>query len=71
MRINNDHSLLDTRKYEINFQDKTYETMFATSISDNLLAQVDNERNPQMVLDKLKTTERGIMSYQSTMKHVL
>lgn len=71
MRINNDHSLLDTRKYEIHFQDKTYETMFATSISDNLLAQVDNERNPQMVLDKLKTTERGIMSYQSTMKHAL
>ena len=71
MRINNDHSLLDTRKYEIKFQDKTYETMFATSISDNLLAQVDNERNPQMVLDKLKTTERGIMSYQSTMKHAL
>ena len=45
--------LVDTRAYEIEFIDGATETLTANIIADNLLAQVDEEGQRQILLDKI------------------
>ena len=45
--------LVDTRAYEIEFIDGTTETLIANIITENLLAQVDEEGHRQLLLDDI------------------
>ena len=49
----NNNPLLDIRAYEVEFSDSTTEVLTANIIDENLLAQVDEEGNRQMFLDKI------------------
>ena len=49
----NNNLLLDNISYEVEFDDGTTEFLTANIISENLLAQVDEEGNSQMRLDEI------------------
>ena len=49
----NNNPLLDTREYEVQFADITTEFITANIISDNLLAQVYEERNHHILLHNI------------------
>ena len=49
----NNNPLLDTRAYEVWFADDTTEVLTANTISENLLAQIDEEGHRQIILDEI------------------
>jgi len=51
--IGNGNPLLDSRLYEVEYENGTVETMAANMIVENLLAQVDKEVNMQTMLDEI------------------
>ena len=49
----NDNPLLDSRRYEVEYDDGTYEILSANTIAENLIAQVDEEGHCQLLLDEI------------------
>ena len=48
----NDNPILDSRMYEVEYQDGTKASLAATYIAENMFAQVDQEGNRHVLLDK-------------------
>lgn len=51
--VQNDNPILDTRMFEVEFQDGTTAAMSANAISENLFAQVDSEGNRHILIDSV------------------
>ena len=49
----NNNLLIDARAYKVDFSDITIEVLTANIISENLLAQVDEEGHRQILLDEI------------------
>ena len=49
----NNNLLIDTRAYKVEFDDSTTEVITANIISENLLAQVNEEGHCKMLLDEI------------------
>ena len=58
-----DNPILDTRMYKVEFMDGTKQSLSANYIAENLFAQVDQDGNHQVLLDK-------IINYRTTGKEV-
>ena len=58
-----DNPILDTRMYKVEFTDGTKQSLLANNIAENLFAQVDQDGNRQVLLDK-------IIDYRTTGKEV-
>ena len=46
----NDNPILDSRKYEIEYEDRILEVLAANSITENIFMQVDEEGKRQIML---------------------
>ena len=53
IRTANENPILDSRMYEVEYQDGTRATLAANYIADNLFAQVDQEGNRHILLDEI------------------
>ena len=51
--IAHSNPLLDTRKYQVEFDDGTNEIITANIIAENILSQVDEEGHTQMLLSEI------------------
>ena len=51
--MSNENPILDSRMYEVEYQDGTKASLAANDIAENLLAQVDQEDNRHVLLDEL------------------
>ena len=49
----NDNPILDSRMYEVKYQDGTKASLVANYIAKNMFAQVDQEGNCHVLLDKI------------------
>ena len=49
----NENTILDSRIYEVEYQDSTKASLAANYIAENLFAQVDQEGNRHVLLDEL------------------
>ena len=53
IRTVNENPILDSRMYEVEYQDGTKSSLAANYIAGNLFAQVDQEGNRHVLLDEL------------------
>ena len=53
IRTANENPILDSRMYEVEYQDGTRASLVANYIAGNLFAQVDQEGNMQILLDEI------------------
>ncbi len=64
-----DNPLLDSRKYEVEYADGNVEELTANIITENLIAQVDDEGHQQMMLEEVidhRTTQEAIPKGKGT-----
>lgn len=51
--VPNDNPLLDTRQYEVQFEDGRVEVYSANILAENILAQVDDQGHRQLMIDEI------------------
>ena len=49
----NENPILDRRMYEVEYVDGEQTSLVANNIAENLFAQIDNEGNRQVLMDKI------------------
>ena len=49
----NDNTLLDSRQYEVEFEDGTYDRYQANVIAENIYSQTDDEGRETLLLDEI------------------
>ena len=67
----NDNPILDTRMYEVEFQDEETASLSANMIAENLFAQVDEEGNRMVLLDEIidhRTNGKEVMQQDAFVK---
>ena len=58
----NEHPLLDTREYEVEFMDGHTEAIAANLIAQHLYSQIDDEGNRHMLLDDIIDHRKGVQA---------
>ena len=62
IRARTSNPILDTREYEVEFQDGSTDVFTANVIAKNLFSQVDDEGHSQVMMDEI--TDQNVMDRQ-------